>query len=129
MAKNISFIYGPKEKNPYTGEWDNSYLVPAIKDQQGIWNYIVVTCCPSMNGVYIWHNLNRKHCKPWMNGKLPCYYVPINICKYVPFDKLDMSKPQNQKIIEEVKKMQSKWYKGEVKGKDAYKKKKPDWML
>ena len=126
---NISFIYGPKHKNPFTDEFDDKYLVPAIKDQQGVWNYIVVTCSPSYNGVYKWNHMDKKKCKPWMNGKLPCYYVPRDICKCIKFDELDMSKPINQKIIEEVKKMQKKWYKGETKGHEEYKIKKPDWML
>lgn len=33
---NISFTYGPKGKNPDTDEWDYKYLVPAIKEQQGV---------------------------------------------------------------------------------------------
>jgi len=126
---NISFTYGPKGKNPDTDEWDYKYLVPAIKEQQGVWNYIVVTCSPQFNGVYRWNHMDKSKCKAWMNGKLPCYYVPIDICTFKRFDELDMDLPVNQKIIEEVKKQQAKWFKGEVKGKDAYKKKKPDWML
>ena len=126
---NISFIYGPKQKDPFTGEWNNKYLVPALKDQQSTINFIVVTCTPSMNGVYCWKKAEDKQYKTWMNGKKPCYYIPIDDCVFKRFDELDMTKPINQWLIEEVKKQQEKWYKGEVKGRDAYKKKKPDWML
>lgn len=129
---NIAYTYGPKLKNPETGEWDSKYLVPAVKDQQGVWNYIVVTCSPSYNGVYRWNkmqNIGTNKWKKWSNGKTICYYIPRDACKFKRFDELDMSKPVNQKLIEEVKKQQEKWFKGGVKGKDAYKKKKPDWML
>lgn len=128
-ANNISFIYGPKQKDPFTGEWNNKYLVPAVRDQQGDKNYIVVTCTPSMNGIYMWKGENRSKYRMWMNGKKPCYYIPVDDCVFRPFEDLDMTRDCNKALIAEVKKQQAKWYKGEVKGRDAYKKKKPDWML
>lgn len=128
--ENVSFIYGPKQKDPFTGEWNNKYLVPAVKDQQGEKvNVIVVTCTPSMNGLYFWNAEKSSTYHKWMNGKKACYYIPVDECKYKKFEELDMTKEKNQWLIGEVKKQQAKWYKGEVKGKDAYKRKKPDWML
>ena len=133
MSNNISFIYGPKRKDPFTGEWNDKYLVPAVKDQQGVWNFIVVTCTPSMNGVYRWNkmqNMGNHKWKTWKNGRTVCYYIPKDECTFKRFDELDMSKPVNQKLIEEVKKQQGEWLKNEVKNRNyEYKKGKPDWML
>ena len=132
-TNNVAFIYGPKEKNPYTGEWDYKYLVPAVKDQKGVWNYVVVTCTPSMNGVYSWNhmqNMGNHKWKMWMNGKTPCYYIPKDECKFRRFEDLNPDHPLTKVIIEGTKKQQEKWYKNEVKNRDyEYKKGKPDWML
>ena len=126
---NISFTFTPKGKNPETNEWDYRYLVPAVKDQQGEANFIIVCCHPTLNGVYRWEKKEGKKYKVWDNHGKACYYIPRDDCEYRSFDELDMTKPINQKLIEKVKQIQNKWYKGETKGHGAYKRQKPDWML
>ena len=124
---NIAYIYNVKGKNPYTNEWDYRYLVPAVKDQQAKINYVVVTCEPSKNGVYRWKK-DKKY-DTWMNGKMKCYYIPIDDCDFCSFEDLPDNEP-NKKLLEKVKKMQTKWLNKEVKNHNYdYKRGKPSWML
>ena len=122
---NIAYIFRPKEKNPYTGNWDYEYLVPAVSKQKGKkWNYVVVACSPQYNGVYAW-DASKKY-DTWQNGRMLCYYVPISECQFRTFDEIS---PELRKIIKpEVIKLQEKWLNNQVKNRNYIYKKKPDWM-
>jgi len=128
ITNNLAFVYRPKEKNPFTGNWDSEYLCPSVISQQGkYWNYIVVTCCPSLNGVYAWKAQDKKKYKTWTNGKLECYYIPKSDCVYKPFDEVpeEMMNLIRPLIIQQ----QTKWLNNQVKNRNYTYKKKPDWML
>ena len=122
---NFAFIYRPKEKNPYNGNWDYEYLVPAVKNQKGKnHNYIVVTCAPQYNGVYAW-DASKKY-DTWQNGKLLCYYVPRSECVYKTFD--EIPERMREMIKPEVIKQQKQWFTNQVKNRDYTYKKMPSWM-
>ena len=126
MKNNVSYIYAPKGKDPFTGVWNNKYLVPAVDSSQGEdINYIIVTCCPSLNGVWVCKAENYKNYKTWDNNGRLCYYVPIDDCEY----KMSLEDLKNPPIINAIKNQQQRWWRGQVKGKEAHKRGKPEWML
>jgi len=128
VTNNLAFIYRPKEKNPFTGNFDYEYLVPSVISQQGkYWNYIVVTCYPSGNGVYAWKASDKKKYNTWMNGKMPCYYIPRSDCIYKPFD--EVPEEMMELIRPSIIKQQTKWLKNQVENRDYTYRKKPSWML
>lgn len=50
MGVNVSYVWQPKFVSPFGDK--KIYLVPAVKDQQGVENnYIIVCCSPTYNGV------------------------------------------------------------------------------
>lgn len=116
---NIAYIYEPHFKT--------SMFRVATKEQQGSeFNYIVVTCSPSYNGVWKYKSSNKSNYDIWMNGKLPCFCVPISDCCKIK----ELTELTNSAIINRVKKQQSDWLKSNVKNRDyIYKNGKPDWML
>ena len=127
IYNNVAFIYAPKGKNPYTGVWDNSYFVPAeicSRGEPGSNNYIVVTCTPSLNGMWAYPAELAKNYDKWANGKLTCLYVPVAVCKKVA------TLEQCPEVIKNLaKKQQEEWFNSEVKNNPKSYKKKPDWML
>ena len=127
---NVAFTTALKEKNPYTGEWDDRYLVPAYECQAGQllgheYNLIYVCCSPKFNGVYRYpSNLTETYDK-WMNNKKCCLYVDRFDCEKVAELK-DLKKPETIRMVAS---LQDKWYKGEIKNHPEYKReKKPTWM-
>ena len=103
---NISYIWVPKYVSPFG---DNEvYLTPGANEQKGSeYNYIVVCCSPSFNGVYKCKSENYKNYSTWINNKKKCYYVPINDCEL--FKKLDEIK--NTDTLKTIKKVQSDYKK------------------
>lgn len=103
---NISYIYQPHFMT-------NAFRVSCKEQQSDSVNYIVVTSSPTYNGVWKWEAKDKETLDIWMNGRLPCYCVPINICHKVK----DLSELTNPSIIQVVEEMQRKWKEKEVKKK------------
>ena len=103
---NVSYIWMPKFISPFGDK--ETYLVPGVKEQQGTeWNYIVVCCSPSYNGLYRCPASEYKNFKTWENNLKKCYYVPISKCEFVkPLEDIEMEVVRNR-----VHKIQSNWYK------------------
>lgn len=116
---NISCIYQPHFMS-------NCFRVACNKQQGKDFNYIIVTCSPEFNGIWKYPASICKDLSIWLNGKRPCYCVPIEKCtKYKDLDSIS-----NPNTLKEVAKMQARWYASEVKNRDyVYKAGRPEWML
>lgn len=102
---NCAFTWMPKWVSPFGDK--KVYFVPRIKDQKGQeWNYIVVCCSPSYNGLWKWPSKEAKHLMKWNNHGTMCYYVPVDICEFVkPIEDIQMLDVK-KKAIE----TQRNWY-------------------
>lgn len=90
-----------------------------VTNQRGeVYNYVVICCMPSKNGVYSWKASNKDKYGLIMNNKKPCYCVPIEDLQFV-CSLEDM--PETLKKF--VKKSQQEWLKYVERDK------KPDWFL
>lgn len=117
MSSNMAFIYEPHFKT--------SKFRVAVADQQCETNYIVVTCSPRYNGIWKWTKTLGKKYETWYNNGLVCYCIPIDEC----IKTQELNSIQNPEIRAKVKKLQSKWYKSEVRNRDYEYKNKPEWMI
>ena len=123
QPNNWALTYEPKFESPFDD--DETYLVPACKNQHGRnYNYIVVTCSPKFNGVYRYDSHLTANFKPWLNGELKIYYVPISICTYV-----STLEDTTGNCRDAIKKQQMKWINGKVKNHNTIYQVTPDWCL
>lgn len=108
---NIAYIFQP--------HYNTGMFRVAKRDQFGKhFNYIVVTCSPSYNGVWKYSVKNLKDYKIWSNDGLICYCVPIDDCeKIMTLDEVD-----NPTVIKNIKLQQKKWCKLNNSERE-------DWML
>ena len=118
MATNVSYVMQPHFKS-------NCFRA-AVKNQHGgEFNFVVITCSPEYNGVWKYNAALAPEFEIWMNGKTPCYCVPIEVCTRIrTLDEL-----VNPVVIAAVKEQQNKWYKNQVKNVEHQYKNKPSWML
>ena len=118
MGINVAYTWTPKFVSPFGDK--KVYLVPSVRDQQGVdWNYIFVTCSPTYNGVYKYPAQNVKKYTKWKNGKLDCLYVPLDDCTRIQLlDELTVPA-----VIDKVAKTQDAWL------KRAQPKKLPSWLI
>lgn len=115
---NIAYIYQP--------HFNSKCFRVATKDQQGNnYNYIVVTCSPTYNGIWKYPATKTSSFDIWKNGSVPCYCVPIDNCEFVkPLDKI-----ADKNILNKVIKQQKQWYNNNIKNRDYTYFEKPDWLL
>lgn len=105
--RNIAYIYQPHFMS-------DSFRV-ACKEQMGTdVNYIVVTCSPTYNGVWKWEAKDKDIVEKWVNGKLPCYCVPIKLCKKIK----TLDEVTNPVVLRIIESQQSQWKNKEVKKKE-----------
>lgn len=115
---NTCYIYQP--------HYNSNCLRVAKKEQQGKpYNYVVVCCSPSSNGVYRWESIKAEKFSSWKNGSLDCYCVPLEECTYIK----SLENLENPEVIKSVKKLQKKWFNNQVRNRDYEYTKKPEWML
>ena len=115
---NIAFIYEP--------HFNTSKFRVAVKNQQGNnYNYIVVSCSPSYNGVWRYKAERRATYDCWKNNTLSCYCVPIEDCEKIK----ELKDIENTDIIKKIKKQQKNWLDSNVTNRDYKYKTKPNWML
>ena len=116
--KNVAYIYQPHFKS--------NCFRSATKDQQGKkYNYVVVTCSPTYNGVWKYDSNKSSSFSVWTNGNTPCYCVPISECEFVKSLK-DIS---NVDTLNKVIAQQKQWYNNYIKNRDYNYVEKPDWVL
>lgn len=73
MAKNIAYIFQPHFKT--------MKLRPSCSEQRGTdFNYVVVTCSPSYNGIWKWDATKKEKYETWNNNNRLCYCVPLSEC-------------------------------------------------
>lgn len=113
MSKNIACIYQPHFQT-------ECYRVAKDKQCGVSKNYIIVTCCPSRNGVYVYDANKTDLFDEWKNRQCLCVCVPWKECKKVA----ELSGVTKKEIIDEIKKQQDWWFKNRIKG-DV----RPAWMI
>lgn len=115
---NVAYIYQPHFKS-------KCFRV-ATKDQQGKkYNYIIVTCSPTYNGVWKYRVPRMLYFNIWKNGNIPCYCVPIADCEFVK----PLNEITNTNILNKVIKQQKQWYNNNIKNRNYNYVEKPDWLL
>ena len=115
---NIAYIYQPHFKT--------QSFRSATKDQQGkIYNYIVVTCSPTYNGVWKYDSNKTALFDIWHNGNIPCYCVPMCECEFIK----SLNEITNKNILNKVIKQQKQWYNNNIKNRNYNYVEKPDWLL
>lgn len=69
--KNIAIVWQPK--------WVEHEIWPAVRNSKGKeTNYIIVCCSEEKNGIYSWDPSIIPNLELVMNGKIPCYRVPLD---------------------------------------------------
>lgn len=105
MYTNVAYTWQPKFVSPFGDK--EVYLVPRVNDQKGDdYNYIVVCCSPSYNGLYKWPSKEAKNLKKFNNHGKWCYYVPFKICEFVK----PLSEVQTKSNQEKIEQVQEAWY-------------------
>lgn len=102
---NVAYTWTPKWVSPFGDK--KVYFVPRIENQKGKeWNYIVICCSPSYNGLWKWPAKEAKNLRKWNNNGRMCYYVPLDICEFVkPISEIQMTD-----VKQEALKTQENWY-------------------
>lgn len=115
---NVGFIYQP--------HYMTNCARVACCDQRGTkLNYVVICCSELYNGVYSYDASLTKEFNTWVNGKLPCYEIPM---EKLTFEReLDGIKDSGMRSY--VKGMQKSWWKGQIKNGKAHKTDFPDWII
>lgn len=111
--KNVALIFQPHFKT-------NCFRVAIDKQLGDNYNYVIVTCCPTYNGVYKYPRKNAKDYEVWKNKSIECYCVPIKDCVMVQ----ELTDIKNESLIKEIRRQQKKWL-----SINEYVKGKPEWML
>lgn len=110
----------------YQPHFNTMCFRPAISNQMGTkYNYIIVTCAPSFNGVWKYDADKTKTFETIYNGKVKCYQVPINECEKIK----ELKDLTNETIVAEIRRFQNSWINGEVKNNEHIYENKPDWLI
>lgn len=71
----------------------------------GEFNYIIVTCSPTWNGMYRYPAKNTSNYKIWTNKKRPCYCVPVGDCTKFK----ELNEIQDETLLKEIREQQEYW--------------------
>lgn len=92
----------------------------SVDNQQGKeWNFVLITCSPSNNGLYKYPASLCKDYSIWSNRGRECYEIPMRDLEMVK-ELGDIKRPD---LIEEIKKSQKEWL------KISKRKSVPEWFL
>ena len=115
---NISFTYQPN--------FNTRTLRPLVSEQKGNkWNFVVVTCSETYNGVYKYPASKTKEFDTWGSGRNKRYIVPISDCEKIK----ELNQITNKETLTIIKEQQSLWLNGELPWCKEKFDEKPDWML